>query len=101
MRITLQYVEGCPGRRLVEERLREALAALGLEADAALVLEPVRTPDQARTLGFVGSPTLLVDGRDPFAAEGRPAALACRLYQTADGPQQAPTVAELRAVLAR
>ena len=47
-----------------------------------------------------GSPTLLIDGRDPFAVPGAGPALACRLYETEDGRLYgAPTVAALRRAL--
>lgn len=47
-------------------------------------------------LGFSGSPTILVDGQDPFADQDAPIGLACRLYATEEGLQGAPTIAQLR-----
>ncbi|MEY9936759.1 organomercurial lyase [Streptacidiphilus sp. MAP5-3] len=47
-----------------------------------------------------GSPTLLVDGRDPFAAPGTAATVSCRLYRSADGRVDgAPSVEALRQIL--
>jgi hypothetical protein len=47
-----------------------------------------------------GSPTLLIDGRDPFAQPGAQASVSCRLYRGADGRASgAPSVTELRRVL--
>jgi hypothetical protein len=47
-----------------------------------------------------GSPTLLIDGQDPFADPDTPSSLSCRLYRAPDGRQQgAPSVADLRGVL--
>ena len=47
-----------------------------------------------------GSPTLLIDGVDPFAAPGRPSSLSCRLYRDATGHADgAPPVDALRRVL--
>jgi hypothetical protein len=47
-----------------------------------------------------GSPTLLVDGQDPFAQPGAATAVACRLYRSEDGQLEgAPTVAALSRVL--
>jgi hypothetical protein len=99
VRIILRYFAGCPNWRLAEERLRAALATLGM-SDAAIALEPVETPDEAVRLGFRGSPTILVDGRDPFADEDASVGLACRIYVTDEGPQGAPTIAQLQAALA-
>jgi len=47
-----------------------------------------------------GSPTLLVDGVDPFAAPGQPPSLSCRLYRDATGhADAAPPVDALRRAL--
>jgi hypothetical protein len=41
---------------------------------------------EAVLAGMHGSPTLLIDGVDPFAAPGQAPGLACRLYRDpADG----------------
>lgn len=45
-----------------------------------------------------GSPTILVDGRDPLASGDEPVGLACRVYDTHRTERRAPTVAQLRAV---
>jgi hypothetical protein len=50
-------------------------------------------------LSFHGSPTIIVDGHDPFPTAGQPG-LACRIYQTPAGPAGAPTVEQLRSALA-
>ena len=42
---------------------------------------------------------ILVDGEDPFAAGDEPFALACRMYQTPDGPAGSPTAEQLEAIL--
>jgi len=57
--------------------------------------------DDAAALKFRGSPTILIDGRDPFPADTTQVGLACRLYPTATGAQGAPTVDELAEVLRR
>ena len=35
---------------------------------------------------MTGSPTLLVDGADPFARPGQPPSISCRLYLTTRPP---------------
>jgi len=92
--ITLRYFSGCPSWQLAEARLREALAIVG-QPDAVVTLEEVNTPEDAVRLGFTGSPSILLDGRDPFADDSAPAGLACRVYATADGLQGAPTTLQL------
>lgn len=99
MRIALEYVDGCPSWKLLERRLREALSQTGLSAEIAG--RRIDSPDQAEQLGFNGSPTVLIDGRDPFAGAAPAAGLACRVYSTEEGLQGSPTVAQLRAALLR
>ncbi|MGD9570908.1 MAG: thioredoxin family protein [Thermoleophilia bacterium] len=98
MQITLRYFDGCPNWRIAEERLRAVLADAG-GSDAELALERVETQEEAVRLGFRGSPTVLVDGRDPFADERADIGLACRVYATPTGLQGAPTLDQLRAAL--
>jgi len=100
VQITLRYFDGCPNWRLAEARVREALAAVGA-SEIEITYERVETQEQAERLGFRGSPTLLVDGEDPFADQDAPVGLACRIYRTEQGPQGAPSVAQLRAALER
>jgi hypothetical protein len=100
MQITLRYFDGCPNWRVAEERLLEALGEPG-GPEATISYERVETPEDAGRLGFRGSPTLLVDGDDPFAEDDAPVGLACRIYRTEEGPQGAPSIAQLRATLRR
>lgn len=95
--ITLRYFEGCPNWRIAEERLHAALAEAGA-GDVRLVRERVETPEEAERLGFRGSPTVLVDGRDPFP--GGEVGLSCRVYRTEAGVEGAPSVEQLRRALA-
>ena len=41
-----------------------------LEAPAEVTCDLISTPEQAERAGFRGSPTILVNGRDPFAGPG-------------------------------
>ncbi|RYV49969.1 thioredoxin family protein [Pengzhenrongella frigida] len=98
MTISLLYVAGCPHWQLLNNRLREALAAVG-RGETAIDLVVVRTPREAEALGFHGSPTVLVDGIDPFADATTPVGLACRLYRTPAGVAGSPSVEQLAAVV--
>jgi hypothetical protein len=98
MRITLRYFDSCPNWRIAEERLRGALADAGSPGDA-ITLERVESYEDAVRLGFRGSPTVLIDGRDPFADRRADVGLACRVYATPDGLQGAPTRDQLRTAL--
>jgi hypothetical protein len=93
MEIDLFYCPDCPNRRLARRHLDVALARA---RRAAIVRElEVRSCEEAQVLGMRGSPTILVDGRDPFGGAAGPAALACRLYQTESGLRGVPTVSQL------
>lgn len=96
--VTVQYVDDCPNWRAAAANVRAALAALS-RTDVAVTSLRVATAAQAEALGFPGSPTVLVDGRDPFAEHATPPGLSCRMYRTGDGYAGAPTVEQLVAVL--
>ena len=96
--MTLRFLDGCPHWQTADARLREALDLTG-HADVSVIHELVETPEDAERLGFIGSPTVLVDGSDPFAVPGSPVGLACRLYVTPGGLAGSPTVDQLREVV--
>ncbi len=98
MNITIQYLEGCPNWRLAEDRLRQALPEAGADG-AQITYQRVETPEQAEEAGFRGSPTILLDGRDPFASGDATGGLSCRVYQTETGADGAPSVAQLALAL--
>ena len=55
---------------------------------------------EAAASGMHGSPTLLIDGVDPFGPPDQRPSLSCRLYRDAAGrPAGAPSVAALRQAL--
>lgn len=95
MIIELLYFEGCPHWRTAAERLATVAAERGLP----VVHRQISTAADADAAGFHGSPTILIDGRDPFASGDRPTGIACRTYQTPEGPSGSPTVMQLRAAL--
>lgn len=98
MDVTLLYFDGCPNWQVADERLQEALARAGRD-DVRVQRRLVSTPEEAEAARFRGSPTVLVDGRDPFADPAAPVGLSCRVYRTADGLAGSPTVDQLLAVL--
>lgn len=98
MDVRLLYFDGCPNWTVAEQRLRSALASVD-RSDETIQHVLVETPEEAERLGFIGSPTILLDGRDPFATGNEQPALACRLFTTPDGRAGSPTVAQLVGVL--
>jgi hypothetical protein len=99
VKITIQYFDGCPHWKLADQRVQQVLQALP-KADVELNYQLIETPEDAERAGFRGSPTILVDGRDPFVSGYEPIGLSCRVYRTEAGPQGAPTEAQLRKVFA-
>lgn len=90
------YFDGCPHWRVADRRL----AAIAAERpDVAVSRHRVETVEEAERLGFHGSPSILVDGVDPFARPDAGVGLSCRIYSTPEGLAGAPTVGQLRAVL--
>jgi hypothetical protein len=99
MRIELLYWEGCPSYPEAKAMLEEVLSRRGI--DAPIQMHEVRTDDEARELGFPGSPTIRIDGRDvdPAGADSRPA-LNCRIYHLPDGRvSPVPTREQLEAAV--
>lgn len=92
--ITLMYFDGCPGWQTAEANLHAALDALGMP-DVSIGRRLIATVEEAERAGFIGSPTVLLDGRDPFAEPGRQPGLSCRLYVTEHGTANAPSVEQL------
>lgn len=97
MRLEILHVPDCPGVTVFSQRIGEALGDERI-ADT-ITYRVVDDPAAAIESGMTGSPTLLIDGRDPFAAPGLVPSLSCRLYHTDEGIDHAPSVAQLRAAL--
>jgi hypothetical protein len=94
MHVTLLAVPGCPHLPVLEERLADALDGLH---GVTVSRQVIATEDDAVRCGMHGSPTILIDGLDPFAEPGQPASVSCRLYRDSDGrPGGAPSVSQLR-----
>jgi hypothetical protein len=97
-RVALRYFDGCPNWQTTLTRLKALLAALD-EGNLEITLERVETPEDAQRLRFVGSPTILLNGRDPFEEPEGEYGLACRIYRTPEGPAGSPTTEQLREAL--
>ncbi|MFD7497465.1 organomercurial lyase [Streptomyces sp. NPDC059832] len=97
MRITVLTVPGCPNGPVVQERIIAALA--GRQAEVELV--EVSDQEEAERVGMTGSPTVLLNGLDPFAQAGAAPSVSCRIYREAEGKTGgAPSVKALGEALA-
>ena len=100
MDVELLVIPDCPNEAPAAALLRTALD------DVVLVRIPVTkvvidSPEHAERRGFIGSPTILIDGDDPFAEPGQPAAVACRVYRNTTGPGGIPEPRRLQQALKR
>lgn len=98
MKLTLLTVPDCPNAAAFQERLAAVLAG-----HPGVVVHRREIADEraAAEAGMHGSPTLLINGADPFAEPGQPPSLSCRLYRDAAGrPAPAPSAEALRQALA-
>jgi hypothetical protein len=97
MELTVLAVPDCPNAPVLERRLAAVLAG---RPAIAVTRQVITSPAEAAYWGMHGSPTLLVNGEDPFAEPGTVSAVACRMYLDQDGRLEgAPTIAALRRVL--
>src|SRR3989442_13588058 len=112
MQIKILYFNGCPMWETAAARVRTVLAELG-RADVLVQVEDVHQASHLSS-DWAGSPTVLPDGRAPFAvAAGPPLAPlaidggrrpfvardACRIYLTEAGFEGAPSLDQLRTAL--
>ncbi len=84
MNIQILFFEDCPSHDEALSRLREVLQEEGIEADLEVI--KIETEEEAQQRHFVGSPTILVGGRDiDPPSPGTRYGLACRAYVLEDG----------------
>ncbi|QHE72981.1 hypothetical protein [Rhodococcus sp. WAY2] len=93
MRLEILQVPGCPNVALLEQRLEKVLA--DQQSKVEISHRVIDDPAVATDAGMTGSPTLLVDGVDPFAEPGSVPSVSCRLYPSGG----APSVVALRQAL--
>nr|WP_246336493.1 hypothetical protein [Flexivirga oryzae] len=102
-------VPDCPNEAAAAELIRAAVRSTGVSANIARTI--ITNDEEGNERGFTGSPTILLNGADPFAKAAAPIALACRLYATPTGLRTArsmpsrqtssPLLSERQATLAR
>ncbi len=83
--VELLYWEGCSSYPQALAELREALESIG-HGHVRVSVGRIEDDGQAEAAGFVGSPTIRVNGVDPFPpGEEEPPGLTCRIYRRTDG----------------
>jgi hypothetical protein len=97
MQVTVLTVPDCPNYGVLAERLTAALAGL---SPVVVAHREIADEQEAVRAGMCGSPTLLINGADPFAVPDQVAGLSCRIYRDLAGrPDRAPSVEALRRAL--
>ncbi|SDU76572.1 alkylmercury lyase family protein [Jiangella alkaliphila] len=93
-RLDVLHVAECPNLAPLLERLREV-------TDLPVTVREITTDEEAASSGMAGSPTLLIDGTDPFGApDDCGCGVACRLYRDDDGRLvPVPSTEQLRQAL--
>jgi hypothetical protein len=98
MDVQLLVVADCPHEGPAAVVLRRALDDVGLDT-VRFRTRVIGSQHEAEQTGFLGSPTILINGQDPFAAPARAPALACRVYRDESGQSGVPALRPLRQAL--
>jgi hypothetical protein len=92
MRVELLYVDSDPNYMTTRQNLVEVLTEDAFETPIQMVA--VNSVEDAELLGFIGSPTIRIDGEDILPLADRPSGLGLRRYP----PDADPTGDESEAV---
>jgi hypothetical protein len=94
MIVEIFYFEGCPNHKPASERVRKVI----LEECIAADVTEIEVPDEAaaKQVGFLGSPTIRINGIDiePASRQAKESGFACRCY-----PSGLPPTEMIRAAL--
>jgi hypothetical protein len=95
MRLEVLHVADCPNVSTLLQRLSEV-------TELPVSTHEIETEAEAVQFGMGGSPTLLINGLDPFPTPGqRTGAISCRLYRDQDNRiVPVPPVEQLRDAIA-
>jgi hypothetical protein len=96
MIVDLMYFESCPHWHETADHL-EALRQVLRNFEVRLV--EVTTPEMANEWRFHGSPSVAINGVDPFSDPAAPVGLTCRTYLTDQGVAGSPTREQLSQAL--
>jgi hypothetical protein len=93
VQIDILHVPDCPNLEVARSRVHAALERARIEA----VIREFEVGSIAAAVGtgMSGSPTILIDGSDPFAQVHGSPSVSCRLYRTEQGLDGAPSVEQL------
>lgn len=98
VRVELLTVPDCPHVDFVGGWLRAAVHDVGM-AGVDIVTAVIDTQQMAEQRSFIGSPTILIDGADPFGEPGSVPAVACRVRPHPSGPDDDADLRTVRRAL--
>jgi Alkylmercury lyase len=99
MQLTVLAVPDCPHALVLDERLA---AVLDGRPGISVTHEVICHEEDAARQGMGGSPTLLIDGTDPFAGPDQRPSISCRVYRDEHGQRSgSPSAAQLRRAIDR
>ncbi len=99
MTVEVFYIDGCPNHRPTVDRVKELLN--DLRSPAELIEVPVTDLGSALAYGFLGSPTVRVNGIDvePAARTSNQFGFMCRTYLDGTNREGVPSVELIRQAL--
>ena len=99
MKAELLYIADCPNHREAAQILRETLRECGFRDEVCEI--EVTDSAQARTLAFMGSPSIRIEGKDiePVASKLPAGGLSCRTYLVGGKLVGVPSLDTIRAAI--
>lgn len=100
MKVEVQYINGCPNHWATVELIRQVMGELAVNAE---LLETEIADFENAHIGFLGSPTVRVNGLDvePAAWGSSPAGYGCRSYANGSKRQGFPSAQMIRDAIDR
>ena len=98
MRIEILHTADCPNWRDTADLVTRVLTELNA-SNTLLSFRTLHSPEEAASVLFAGSPTVLIDGVDAFPANEQTAELTCRIYRVGGRIAGVPAADDLRAAI--
>ena len=98
--VEVLVVADCPNEGGAIALVRQALDDVGLMR-VQIRARVVTSAQDAEELRFIGSPTIRIDGSDPFESPGQATGLSCRVYVEHGVRSGLPDLGKLRQALKR
>jgi hypothetical protein len=96
VKVEVLYLADCPNYEAAIHRVRNVMRQLGIQGTVVDV--KITHPEMAMAAGFLGSPTIRVNGVDvePSTAGAMEGGYGCRLYRNGGKPEGVPSAEMIR-----